>query len=112
MLVLNSCVWSEYGHNKSIIKLLKQEEEIYNNTILTRENVASFLGIFIPKNYKTHQKCFRQIQLELWFTGLPFQTEKSFNSFFYWHSFIATFIFHAHFCTNAKTQKDTQGSVQ
>ena len=43
MLVLNSCVWSEHG--KDIIDLLNEEEEIYNNTILTKENVASFLGI-------------------------------------------------------------------
>ena len=51
MLVLNSCVWSEHG--KDIIELLNEEEEIYNNTILTKENVASFLGILILKNYKT-----------------------------------------------------------
>ena len=50
MLVLNSCVWSENG--KDIIKLLNEEEEIYNNTILTMENVASFLGILILKNSK------------------------------------------------------------
>ena len=64
MLVLNGCVLSENG--KDIIELLKDEEEIYNNTILTKENVASFLGILIPKNYKIIKKqCFRQIQLEL-----------------------------------------------
>ena len=51
MLVLNSCVWSEHG--KDIIDLLNEEEEIYNNTILTKENVASFLGILILKNSKT-----------------------------------------------------------
>ena len=103
---------SERG--KDIIELLNEEEEIYNNTILTKENVETFLGIFILKNYNGLTKSVSDkynwnFDLQVFFIKLRnifidlFFLIDSINSFTdtFMHNLLYVILF-------AKTQKDTQ----